>query len=173
MQKPLPTRAAAAVLASQQQSSLISQHNKTSHSWLIHNSNPHRSHAQVGAFQVLILGRAADAAHAPLSALRPFSPFRDASCGAPCFHLHVLDCLRGLEKAARAGFLAARDGAWRFDVQEYEHYEQVGRWGRRRFGGRSKPVKAASSTYMRIFRPLPLHAIHATTHRHPRWRTAT
>lgn len=25
-----------------------------------------------------------------------------------------------------AGFLDARDGVWRFDIEEYEHYEQVG-----------------------------------------------
>jgi len=80
---------------------------------------------QVGAFQVLLLGRDAGTAFAPLAALKPFMPFRDASCGVPCFHLQVQDCLRGLEKAMRAGFLDAHDGVWRFDVQEYEHYEQV------------------------------------------------
>jgi hypothetical protein len=43
----------------------------------------------VGAFQVLLMGRAADAAYAPLAALEPFMPFRDASCGVPCFNLQV------------------------------------------------------------------------------------
>jgi hypothetical protein len=44
---------------------------------------------QVGAFQVLLLGRDPDAAFAPLARLKPFLPFRDASCGAPCFLLRV------------------------------------------------------------------------------------
>ncbi|KIZ02856.1 protein phosphatase [Monoraphidium neglectum] len=79
----------------------------------------------VGAFQVLLLGRSAEAAFTPLAALKPFAPFRDASCGAPCFNLQVEHCLRGLAKAAAAGFLDARGGAWRFDIEEYEHYEQV------------------------------------------------
>ncbi len=35
------------------------------------------------------MGRGADEAFAPLAALRPFMPFRDASCGASCFHLRV------------------------------------------------------------------------------------
>ncbi|GBF88355.1 hypothetical protein Rsub_01067 [Raphidocelis subcapitata] len=79
----------------------------------------------VGAFQVLLLGRDPDAAFAPLARLKPFLPFRDASCGAPCFLLQIQDCLRGLHKAAQAGFLDARGGVWRFDIDEYEHYEQV------------------------------------------------
>ncbi|KAI8464247.1 MAG: protein-tyrosine phosphatase-like protein [Monoraphidium minutum] len=79
----------------------------------------------VGAFRVMLMGHGADAAYAPLAALEPFMPFRDASCGTPCFHLRVQDCLRGLERAVAAGFLDASGGAWRFDIDEYEHYEQV------------------------------------------------
>lgn len=183
---------------------------------------------QAGAFCVLLLGRPADEAYAPLAALEPFMPFRDASCGAPCFNLRVIvsgahspwgtsgedgggqkgeggtregrgtgdwewpgtrrraprtgrrarrspagprnapspsqrhpctlprhnqaqmqpqpdasrfflrppplqDCLRGLQKAAEVGFLDASGGAWRFDVDEYEQYEQVGAWAGQRF----------------------------------------
>ncbi|KAI8468258.1 MAG: cell division cycle protein 14, partial [Monoraphidium minutum] len=79
----------------------------------------------VGAFQVLLLGWPADAALLPLAPLKPFMNFRDATCGAQCFPLQVQDCLRGLEKAVAAGFLDVRGGAWRFDIDEYEHYEQV------------------------------------------------
>jgi len=71
------------------------------------------------------MGRTADEAFAPLAHLRPFMPFRDASCGTSCFHLQVQDCLRGLEKAVQVGFLDAKNGSWRFDVDEYEYYEQV------------------------------------------------
>lgn len=38
---------------------------------------------------MLLLGRSADEAFGPLAPLRPFMPFRDASCGTPCFHLQV------------------------------------------------------------------------------------
>lgn len=39
--------------------------------------------------------------------------------------LRAQHCLRGLEKAAAVGFLDVRGGAWRFDIAEYEHYEQA------------------------------------------------
>ena len=52
-------------------------------------------------------------------------PFRDPSCGASCFDLTVAHCLAGLERAARLGLLDVSGGVWRFDVDEYEHYEQV------------------------------------------------
>lgn len=69
-------------------------------------SNP--SLPQVGAFQVLVMGRCADAALAPLVRLGPQLPFRDASCGAPCFNLTVEHCVRvggdgGGEKAGQRG----------------------------------------------------------------------
>ena len=79
----------------------------------------------VGALQVLLLGRTAAEAAAPLAKLGPFMPFRDPSCGASCFDLTVEHCLRGLERAVAAGFLDVGGGVWRFDVEEYEHFEQV------------------------------------------------
>ncbi|GBF88358.1 serine threonine specific phosphatase [Raphidocelis subcapitata] len=90
------------------------------------NAPQQRANAAVllGAFQVLLLGRGADEAYAPLAGLKPFMPFRDASCGAPCFNLQVEDCLRGLSKAASVGFLDVSSGSWRFDIDEYEHFEQ-------------------------------------------------
>lgn len=48
-------------------------------------------------------------------------PFHDASPCACTFDLTILDCLRGLAKARMYGFF---DFA-KFDVEEYEHYEQV------------------------------------------------
>lgn len=56
---------------------------------IFHDSTLMTHPPQVGAFQVLLLGRDADTAYAPLAALKPFMPFRDASCGASCFHLQV------------------------------------------------------------------------------------
>lgn len=44
----------------------------------------------MGAYQVLFLGVTPEQAWAPLQALKPFMPFRDASCGPPTFHLQVL-----------------------------------------------------------------------------------
>ena len=44
---------------------------------------------------MLVLGRSADAALAPFGRrLGMHMPFRDASCGAPCFNLTVADCVR-------------------------------------------------------------------------------
>jgi hypothetical protein len=34
-------------------------------------------------------------------------------------------CLQGIAKARDVGFLDASGGSWRFDLAEYEHYEQV------------------------------------------------
>ena len=84
--------------------------------------------------------------------LGPFAPFRDASCGQSCFDLTVLDCLKvgenssqqlqrlaptrknafstafavqGISKARQAGFLDWHLPSCLFDVEEYEHHEQV------------------------------------------------
>lgn len=51
----------------------------------------------------------------------PFPPFHDASPCACTFDLTIPHCLRGLEKACRFGFFDFNT----FDVEEYEHYEQV------------------------------------------------
>ena len=57
----------------------------------------------VGALAVLHLGRSAEEAYRPLTAAKPFAPFRDASCGPSTYHLTVLDCLRGLALFAERG----------------------------------------------------------------------
>jgi cell division cycle 14 len=51
-------------------------------------------HMQMGIFQVIYLNRTADEAFKPLSAFKPFVPFRDASCGVSTFHLTVLDVIK-------------------------------------------------------------------------------
>ena len=47
----------------------------------------------IGAWQVIFLGRSASEAYAPLVALEPFVPFRDASSGSSTHNMTVLDCL--------------------------------------------------------------------------------
>lgn len=79
----------------------------------------------VGIYQVLYLNRTPEDAYAPLAPKGPYMPFRDASCGIPTFNLQPIDCIRGIAKARGVGFLDASGGSWRFDLAEYEHYEQV------------------------------------------------
>jgi cell division cycle 14 len=52
---------------------------------------------------------------------QPLPPFHDASPCACTFDLTVLDCLRGMHKARQFGFFDHST----FDVEEYEHFEQV------------------------------------------------
>jgi cell division cycle 14 len=98
--------------------------------------DPHRktnAAVLVGALAVMHLGRTADEAYRPLLPLKPFAPFRDASCGPSTYHLTVLDCLRGLQRARDSRLLDFRspprpgpagDPA-AFDADTYEHYERV------------------------------------------------
>jgi len=53
--------------------------------------------------------------------IHPLKPFHDASPCICSYDLTVLDCLRGLVKARMYGFFDFKT----FDVQEYEHFEQV------------------------------------------------
>jgi cell division cycle 14 len=99
--------------------------------------DPHRktnAAVLVGALAVMHLGRTADEAYRPLLPLKPFAPFRDASCGPSTYHLTVLDCLRGLQRARDSRLLDFRSpprplgsggDASAFDVETYEHYERV------------------------------------------------
>jgi len=48
-------------------------------------------------------------------------PFHDASPCACTYELNIMDCLRGLAKARMYGFFDFDE----FDVEEYEHFEQV------------------------------------------------
>ncbi|XP_058793357.1 dual specificity protein phosphatase CDC14AB-like [Phymastichus coffea] len=51
----------------------------------------------------------------------PLKPFQDASIGSSCYNIKLIDCLKGLSKAASLGFVNLDD----FDVSEYENYEQL------------------------------------------------
>lgn len=76
----------------------------------------------MGAFQVLILGRTADQAWEYFKNVKPsFKPFRDASYLACSYKCTILDCLRGLEFAIKAGWFNLKE----FDVKDYEFYERV------------------------------------------------
>lgn len=44
---------------------------------------------QIGTYSVLYLGKSADEAYRPLLSLKPFAPYRDASCGVSTYHLTV------------------------------------------------------------------------------------
>ena len=89
--------------------------------------HPHKranAAALVGIHSVLYLGKRAEEAYAPLRPLEPFAGFRDASCGTPSFTLGVADVIRGMARAKDVGFINWHAGE-KFDLEEYEHYEQV------------------------------------------------
>ncbi|GAB4817658.1 hypothetical protein N2152v2_004704 [Parachlorella kessleri] len=95
--------------------------------YLLVGSHPHKranAAALIGIYSALFLGRTPEEAYAPLQRLEPFAGFRDASCGVPTYQLGVLDAIRGMWKAKEVGFIQWHKGA-PFDVDEYEHYEQV------------------------------------------------
>jgi protein-tyrosine phosphatase len=64
--------------------------------------------ALAGIFQVMCLGRSAEQAARAVSPCGPFLPFRDASCGAPCFALTVEHVIKGVAKARDAKLLDVR-----------------------------------------------------------------
>lgn len=76
------------------------------------------------AYMVIVQHQTAEAAFAPLQNIcSRFLPFRDCSQDTQpgMFQLTILDCLRGLERAIALGFFN-----WEhFDVDSYEHFEQV------------------------------------------------
>jgi len=87
----------------------------------------HKANAAVliGLYQVLLLGRSADEVCDAIAAFKPFAPFRDASCGAPTFHLTVFHCIKGAQKARDIGLLDWGSSQSQWSNEEYEHYEQV------------------------------------------------
>ena len=79
----------------------------------------------MGIYLVLYEGWTADAAYRPLQSMKPFKPFRDASCGACSFNLGPLDCLRAVERARDVGLIDFHTPGSRWDIDDYEFYEQV------------------------------------------------
>jgi len=81
----------------------------------------------IGIYQVMVLGRSAEEAIRLIEGFGPFQPYRDASCGPSSFPLSVQDCIRGMDRANKAGlvsFLPLGQPSG-FHPEEYEHYEQV------------------------------------------------
>jgi len=77
----------------------------------------------IASYAVIYLEKTPEEAYSPLEGgLNPsFVPFRDASFGVSVYTITILDCLRAVNKAKRAGFFEFDD----FDCEEYEHYERV------------------------------------------------
>lgn len=95
--------------------------------YLLVGPHPHkRANAAVlvGIHSVLFLGKRAEEAYAPIRPLEPFAGFRDASCGVPTYTLGVADVIRGMYRAKEVGFINWHLGE-EFNIDEYEHYEQV------------------------------------------------
>uniref|UniRef100_A0A9J8ASF6 Cell division cycle 14Ab n=1 Tax=Cyprinus carpio carpio TaxID=630221 RepID=A0A9J8ASF6_CYPCA len=77
----------------------------------------------IGAYAVIYLKKTPEEAYRALisGSNASYLPFRDASFGNCTYNLTVLDCLQGIRKALRHGFLNFET----FDANEYEHYERV------------------------------------------------
>eukprot|EP00899_Mesostigma_viride_P011663 jgi/Mesvir1/20498/Mv12384-RA.1 len=90
----------------------------------ITSGDPHKlanSAVLMGLYQVICEKMSADDAYKPLAKYGPYVPFRDPSCGVSTHHLTVLDCLKGMERAVKENFIDFNN----FDIDYYEHYEQV------------------------------------------------
>ncbi|ORZ27689.1 dual specificity protein phosphatase [Lobosporangium transversale] len=73
-------------------------------------------------YMMLLHNMSPEETYAPLeSVYPPITSYCDASYGPSTFTLTILDCLHGLRKALDLGLLQLD----RFDLKEYEHYEQV------------------------------------------------
>lgn len=77
----------------------------------------------ISSYAVMFLNRTPEDAYEPLTGDNqlPFKDFRDAGFGPSLFGLTLLDCLRGLYKAKKFGFVDLTD----FDCDSYEYYERV------------------------------------------------
>ena len=92
-------------------------------------ADPHyraNSAVLLGAYCVLFLEKTAEDALGSIAALKPFTPFRDASCGPTTYNLSVLDSIRALERAKACGIVDfhLREKS-SFNIDEYEHCERV------------------------------------------------
>lgn len=81
----------------------------------------------LGIYQVMVLGRSAEEAIRTILPFAPFQPYRDASCGPSTFPLWVHDCIRGVERAKKCGFVdfLPLGNPRGFDPVDYEYMEQV------------------------------------------------
>jgi len=77
----------------------------------------------ISAYSVIYLDKSPEEAFKPLVGgfNPPFVPFRDASFGVSIYTITILDCLKAVDRAYKAGFFDFDD----FDYDEYEHYEKV------------------------------------------------
>jgi len=80
--------------------------------------------ALMGIYSVIYSDKTPEQAYAPMLSLEPWAGFRDASCGVPTYLLHIPDVIRGMWRAKQVGFINWHQGEV-FDVEKYEHYEQV------------------------------------------------
>lgn len=74
----------------------------------------------LSCWAMLFQGMTATQAFKPFEHMR-FPAYHDATPGVCPFQLTVLDCLKGLERAMKSGYVAAD----KFDLQEYIHFERV------------------------------------------------
>jgi cell division cycle 14 len=82
----------------------------------------------LGAYMILQLNMSASKVSETFSWLdsTKIEPYRDATFSKPDFHLHLIDCWRGLEKGQALGWIryASSGYMWgRIDVEQYSHYD--------------------------------------------------
>eukprot|EP00054_Salpingoeca_dolichothecata_P020109 m.126317 g.126317 ORF g.126317 m.126317 type:complete len:504 (-) comp23499_c0_seq1:177-1688(-) len=103
---------------------LLEQH-KDKHLVLYSSSLPQKRANAVyllGTYCVIRLGFTPEQSYRPIANISPpLLPFRDACYGSCTYKLNVIDCFRGVSQGMLHGFLNFDE----FDVEEYEHYEQV------------------------------------------------
>ena len=68
----------------------------------------------ISAYAVIFMGKSPDEAFKPLQGglSTGFTPFRDASTSRPVYTFPILDCLKGISQAQKAGF---------FDFEDFDH----------------------------------------------------
>jgi cell division cycle 14 len=88
-------------------------------------NHPHKranSAFLIAAWSILYLNKTPDESYRPFKFIQPpFPTWHDATPGVCHFPLTVLDTLKGLFKARECGFFDFN----KFNIEEYEHYEQV------------------------------------------------
>ena len=77
----------------------------------------------MGCFSMLMLKRTSDEANKPFADLKPpFLPFRDATSCIQCvYKCTVLDCLKGIEYAAKIGWFSMAT----FNCASYDYYHMI------------------------------------------------